>query len=193
MKKRHKLLSFFLILAFILAWSALLYFVGPDKLVELIGVQNGYLFVFLVASFGGFSSLTIPSLYATLATFTLGGLDPLLLGVVSGFGVTIGDSLFYLLGHHGRQIVSGRFQKLFRKIALRLAQTPRWLIPLVVFVYAGLTPLPNDILTISLAISKISWRRIIIPLLLGNIVLMTLIVLGTQKGAQYLESLPLFD
>ncbi len=193
MSSPKKYFTFGLIIAFLLGWSTLLFVVGPEEMVRRIGVENGYIFLFLLATFGGLSSLTVSSLYASLVTFAAGGLDPWLLGIVTGSGVTIGDSFFYLLGYQGRAITSGKLQKIFQKISRWISKSPDWLVPVIVFAYAGLTPLPNDILTVSLGMAKVAWRKIILPLLLGNIILMTIMAYGTIYGIEFVRQLALVD
>ena len=189
MKNRKAYLTFFLVLSFILAWSALLIFVGPREIVEFIGVENGYLVAFLVAAFGGLSSVSSASFYATLVTLAAGGLDPLLLGLIAGTGITIGDCLFFYLGHTGGHLITGRLRHFFEYLSRWLQKGPKWFVPVIVFVYAGFTPLPNDILTISLAMAKIHWQRIILPLWAGNIILVILIAEAVRHGADRLQEL----
>lgn len=182
-------LTFFFVLSFLLAWSALLFFVGPRAIVEYIGVENGYLVAFLVAAFGGLSSVSSASFYATLVTLAAGGLDPVMLGVIAGTGVTIGDCLFFYLGHTGGDLLTGRMKRFFERLSAWLQKGPGWVVPVIVFIYAGFTPLPNDILTISLAMAKIRWQRIILPLWAGNIILVILIAEAVRHGAERWQEL----
>ena len=59
----------------IILWSALIYFVGADTIVEKIGVENGLLIMFLVSLFGGMSSIGGATYVATAATRTVKSLS----------------------------------------------------------------------------------------------------------------------
>ncbi len=187
MPSKKTYLTFIFVLVFIIAWSLLLYFVSPREIVDYIGIENGYAVAFLVAACGGFSSLTSTSIYATIITLAAGGLDPLLLGMFAGTGVTIGDCLFYYMGYKGGSIISGSLKVFFETLSAWLQKGPSWFVPVIVFVYAGFTPLPNDILTISLAVAKIRWRRIILPLWAGNMVLVIIIAESVRHGADFIR------
>ena len=82
------------VLALLTVWVTLLFWFGPSATVDYLGAENTYLIIFLLAISGGLSSLTAGPFYATLGTFAAGGADPILLGVVAGASITVGDSLF---------------------------------------------------------------------------------------------------
>lgn len=169
MDRRQRRFVFFVLLGFLLLWGLLLHYIGPSAIVSWIGADHGYLVVFLVAAFGGVSSLTAPSYFTTIVTMAAGGLDPILLGVLGGIGVTIGDSLFFFFGRNGRVILPDRWQRRLDRFGQWLKRGPRWAIPLAMFLYAALTPFPNEFMTISIGLTGTRYRRIILPLLLGNI------------------------
>jgi hypothetical protein len=173
-KRKHWLILAGLIL-FVVAWSILLYFISPQELVEEIGVGQSYLAMFLIAVFGGVSTFTATSYLIALTTFSAGGLHPLLLGLIAGTGLTISDSFFFYLGTKGRKVVSGKPEDWANRFEKWMRRRPDWFAPVITYVYAGLTPLPNDVLTVGLAFAEIEYKRIIIPLWLGN---MTLTVIG---------------
>ena len=97
-KSIKRSLLFWIILAFVVAWTVLLFFFSPKEIVEMIGVNNSYLVIFLVAVIGAFSSFTTFSAYPVIVTMAAGKLDPLLIGVVAGIGLAIGDTFFYFFG-----------------------------------------------------------------------------------------------
>lgn len=167
-KKIKTYIIFFSIFSFIILWTFLLYVISPSKLVEIIGIENGYFFAFLVASFAGVSTLTATSFYATLITLAIGGLSPLLLSIFAGVGVTIGDSLFYYFGRKGRALASGKAQKKMEKLHAWIEKKPDWAVPLIIFFYVGFVPFANEILTIALALIKYPFRKMIIPLFVAN-------------------------
>lgn len=167
--------SFISLLLIIGIFTLIFLLVGPKGLIDFIGVRNSYLLVFLVGAFGGVSSLTASSFVLTVVTLASGGANPLILGITGGFGITIGDTLFYFLGLKGRETLTGGVRKVTNRFSAWIQKQPGWLIPFVVFFYASFAPLPNDVLTVSLGLCKCTSRKILIPLLLGNILFTTMI------------------
>lgn len=172
---KRKKIVFILLLVFIVVWSTLLYIFGATKLVSYFGVHNGYILSFFIASFGGFSSLTSTSFFLTFVTLVKGGLNPLILSVLSGIGLSLGDSFFFYFGYNGRSFINKRVKKKIDKFSDWLETRKPWAVPIIAFIYAGLTPLPNDILMMSTSLAGIKFKRIILFVTLGNIVA-TLIV-----------------
>ncbi|MFW5991293.1 MAG: hypothetical protein ACOCQX_03610 [Candidatus Nanoarchaeia archaeon] len=178
-EKLKKHISLITVILLILIFSAINYFLGAEGFVNLIGEENSYLLAFLVATFGGASFLTASSYYLIIITLALGGTNFILLGVAGGLGNSIGDTLFYLLGLKGRKTL-GRVKKITDRIFNWLNTKPPWMIPVFVFLYANLVPLPNDILAVSLGVCKYPFKKLIIPLVLGNISFTMLVVLFVQ-------------
>ncbi len=176
-RRRNALIALLVLIAFLIAWAVLLNRVGAEGIVERIGVHNGYLIVFLMASAGGLSAATSVPLYATLATFAAGGLEPLVLGLAAGTGLSIGDSLFFLVGLEGRRASSGRLEERLERLSAWFERRPRWALRLAIFVYAGLTPFPNDVMMVTLAASGVRYRLILPSLIAGNLTLATLVAL----------------
>lgn len=147
----------------------LLHYISPTELVERIGVQNGYLVMFLVATLGGVSSFTGVSYVATVLTLSAGGLNPFLLALSSGLGITISDSLFFWIGRHAHHVISSpRLHAFIERLAIWLGDRSPLTVALFIYVYTGFTPLPNDILTGILGLTKQPYRLVIVALTLGN-------------------------
>lgn len=176
-RRRNALIALLVLIAFLIAWAVLLNRVGAEGIVERIGVRNGYLIVFVMASAGGLSAATSVPLYATLATFAAGGLEPLVLGLAAGTGLSIGDSLFFLVGLEGRRASSGRLEERLERLSAWFERRPRWALRLAIFAYAGLTPFPNDVMMVTLAASGVRYRLILPSLIAGNLTLATLVAL----------------
>lgn len=177
--------TFFALLGIIAFWGILLYFYSPQVLIEKIGVQNSYIVIGVVAVLGGVSSITGASFYTTLTTFAAGGADPLLLGLIGGIGVTFGDSFFYYLGLRGKDLLSGKPKKISQKMECWINKKPSWVPQAIAFIYTALTPLPNDILMVSLAISKVSYKKIIFFVLIGNIGSVIFFAYLARKGVEF--------
>lgn len=179
MGQKSKTAGIFLILLLIvLFWTIIFYFYSPEEIVYQIGINNGYLVLFLSAALGGVSTITASSFYATVFTFTSGGLNPLLVGLIGGAGITIGDSFFYYLGYRGRNIVSKKLNSYLEKISNWLNESEKWRVQLFIFIYSGFTPFPNDLMTIPLGLNMYTYKNIFLPLLIGNICAVTLFALG---------------
>ncbi|MEZ5006901.1 MAG: hypothetical protein R2753_01985 [Chitinophagales bacterium] len=54
--------------------------------------------------------------------------------------------------------------------------------PILIFLYVGISPLPPDILITTLSIAKYPFRRMIFPLLLGEVTFVLLVSLFAQQG-----------
>lgn len=168
-QKLKRYLIFTGIFIFIIAWILILNFFSPDRIVAKLGVGNSYIILFLISAIGGVSSISASSYYLAISVFASGGLSPIFLGLVGGIGVTIGDSLFFYLGKKGAQISPEKIHEKTNKIKKWIQKSPNKVIPFIVYIYAGFTPLPNDLMTVPLGFIHYPYKKIILPLLLGNI------------------------
>ena len=155
---------------------------GPGRLVNLMGITNGYILTFLVAVFGGISALSSTSFYFFEITLVLGGLNPYIVGILGGLGLSVGDSFFFLLGNKGREVIEHYKRSKLGRFSKWLSRRPNWIIPFIAFIYSGMTPFPNDVLMVGAAIADIKYKKIIIPIILGNIFLTTVIALLALRG-----------
>ncbi len=146
-----------------------IFFIGPEALVDYIGVQNAYGLMFLVAAIGGLSTFNSVPYLAVLFVLANTGVNPLLLGLVSALGVMFGDSFSYLLGRGGSAVIPESFEFVFKNIKQFALEYPK-LYPLFCFGYGALCPLSNDFVTIASGIANISYKKVMIPLALGNVV-----------------------
>ncbi len=170
MKKRTRNIIGFSILILLLAfWIVLFRYVNPQVIVAKIGAANGYLILFLLGALGGVSIFTGPSYFIALTTLAIGGLNPFLLGLAGGLGVTIGDSVIFLLGVSAGKKAPEGFQKKLEALEKRTKNKPDWLVNLILYLYIGFTPLPNELATIALGLIGYKKKTIIVFLLLGNI------------------------
>lgn len=187
-KRRHMAFAFFIL--FLVAWGLLVYYYSSQGIVSILGgVRNGYITAFVAALLGGLSTFT--SVPYTLIIFTLGaaGLHPLMLGISAGVGLTLGDTISYLLGYYGRNVVPTPLEQLLNRLYEWLnARTQRWAVPALLFIYGSLFPLSNDVIVVSFGLARYPFWRMIIPLGLGSIVFNTLIAWLGAHGAEVLNS-----
>jgi membrane protein YqaA with SNARE-associated domain len=146
-----------------------IFFIGPEALVDYIGLQNAYGLMFLVAAIGGLSTFNSVPYLAVLFVLANAGVNPFLLGLVSAVGVMCGDSFSYVLGRSGETVIPESFKFVFANIK-SFAQNHPKLYPLFCFVYGALCPLSNDFVTIASGIAKIAYKKVMVPLALGNVV-----------------------
>jgi membrane protein YqaA with SNARE-associated domain len=183
-KKTRNSLLFFVILVFIIGWSVLLYFITPQDLVEMIGLHNGYILSFFLGVFGEAATLTALSYYPAVITLAAGGLNPFLLGLIAGAGMTIGNSLYFYLGIEGRNVLSERRERKKKGSLEGRKKRPGFVVQILIFLYVGFTPFPNNLLTATGGVLDYPYKKIFAPLLLGNIVLTTSLAYLMSAGLQ---------
>ncbi|NCC71039.1 hypothetical protein EOM09_05650, partial [bacterium] len=146
-------------------------YVPPKQITDFLGIdENSFVFSFIISSLGGFSSIFSTSVYATLFTLVNAGMNPFILAISAGLGLSVGDSIFFLLGHKGKEINLGKLQKLAKKISDFIQNKKKNTIKIFVFLYIAFTPFPNDIIMIPLGYSRIRYHQIIFEVIIGNII-----------------------
>jgi len=158
-----------------LSLNLVFFFLSPDQIVEYVGVENTYLTVFLIASVGGLNVITGGVLYASIIAFAAGGASPWLLGLVGGIGIAIGDSLVFYLFRYTSKSLSPQWQKKADRVKEKVEHLPRSMQYLLIYVYLGLTPLPNDILMFLLAVLRFKLVQVLPVIIAGTITIATLI------------------
>ena len=170
MKKRTKnIITFTIFLGIIALWIYLFSIINVQKLIVQIGVANGYAILFLFGAIGGASVLGSPSYFLVLTNLSIGGFSPILLGIVGGLGLTIGNTVVFLIGVATGKKAPEKFQKILIKLEKKIEKKPNWFINLSLYIYIGFTPLPNEVAIISLGLLEVKKKTIIFILLLGNI------------------------
>lgn len=182
-KKLKKYLVVLFIFVFIILWIVILYNFPPEKIVEKIGIENGYIVAFLVALFGGVTSLTGSSYYIVIATLAAGGLSPLALGLVGGIGATISDSVFFLFGKKASEALIEDKKEKIKKLTKWLKKKSKFLISLISFVYIGLSPFPNDVLMLALGILGYKYKALLPIIFLGEV---TATIIASYLGSSLL-------
>lgn len=161
-----------LVIATLLAWCLLLSIIPPGSLITYVGLDHAYLVSFLVTLIAGFSSFTGGAAYATVIEFSRGGAHPLYLGLASGAGLFISDSLFYLLVLRGRQSVENVFRRLLRRLERFFRRIPDPYVYFCTFLFCALGPIPNDIVLLALVVAGYRYRAFWPALLAGDLTFM---------------------
>ena len=176
--RRKGVRRFLVLFITVISFSLVFCFYSPEELVEIIGVQNGYLLMFFISLFGGVSVITSGSYFGTLITLAVGGLNPFLLAILSGAGATFGDTVFFFLGRRGHTVLTkNRLHTWAKKLNEWLDTKPKWFIPLVIYLVVSFTPIPNDLLAVTMGFARRSYLKVVVPLVLGNITFAFLIAM----------------
>lgn len=197
MKKREA--AFVTMGAFVGVYWALV-IIYPDLTSPLVAVYSwvygfsllaGYPGLFAICFLGN-ATVVIPFPYF-VATFVFGGLrdpslqfvfDPMIVGLISGIGATIGDMTGYAIGYGGGHYIQSSQRHAFQQL---LEAHPR-LTPVVIWLLA-VTPLPDDIVVVPLGAARYSWWKVMIPQALGKIMFLTGITWAGRLGLQWVEDL----
>lgn len=150
--------------------SAFFYvYATPEQAIEMIGVENAYALIFILAILGGITTFSGVPYHLVLITLAVGGLNPLALGITTALGVMMGDSVSYYVGYRGEAALPERFKGFFGKIYAIGERHPR-LLPAFFFLYGSLMPFSNDFIVISMGLARYPFFKVMIPLGLGNLV-----------------------
>ena len=183
-KKEFTAFVFFLL--FLVTWSFLIYQFSPNEIVENLGVGNGYLVAFVAAFLAGISTFTSAPYALIVITLGAGGLSPFLIGLVSAFGLFLGDSTSYVLGYYGHHVVPHGLQEELQKVhAWLMARKRAWTIPVFIFCYGAFFPFSNDLVVISFGLARYPFWRGMAPLALGSIVFNMILAYLGKYGVGY--------
>lgn len=170
--------------AFLAGWLVVVLRVPPEQLVRGLGVENAYLLVLFLSVIGALGSMTTFSSYPAVVTFAAGGMSIPMLGLLSAIGLTIGDALFYFLVGEVTGLLRGSAKEKATRVGEWLESRPRWVIPVVTYAWVGLLPLANNILTGALALTGYRFRRIVLPIFLGNATFPTIVAYLASTGVE---------
>lgn len=164
---RRKRLLGILTIASTIVLSLVLVSIPTDTLLDVIGTQNAYVFVYLIAFLGSittFASIPYPLILLGLVA---GGLNPLLAGVLSGLGVITSDTLTFFAARRGSALLPKRITHSLQTLAKWMAKHPKLLSP-ALMLYGLLSPLSNDFAVISLSLMRYPFWRVVPLLGVGN-------------------------
>ncbi len=174
-KKYLNLFTLLVLFILIIIWISAVYFLGAQNIIQIIGLSNVYLLIFIIAVLSGSSSFVSATFYTVYISIASGIDNSLLLAIMGGLGLSIGDSIFYYFGHKSRTVENEKWQSIIKKLSAWAKKQSLYLIYIIIFVYNAFTPFPGDILNISLGLAGIKYKKIIPVIILGNIVLLYLV------------------
>lgn len=171
-RKKYLKIQFWFVLLLIVAVSTFLIFYDPVAVIESLGLHEGYFVSFIISLFAGISVFTSAFFYSSIVLFVTNGFNFLILGLVSGFGLFIGDSFVFYFGKKGREAFDFDKHPRIEKFSKWLVKQSRLKVSVVIVLY-GLLPVPNDLLMLALSVLGYSYRKVIVPLILADIAIVT--------------------
>ncbi len=138
----------------------------------------GYPAMFIVALISGFNVLIPIPAVAFVPLMTAAGLSLWITLFIIVVGMSLGDTIGYLLGRYGRKAIEGRtLPFFFLHCDSFIKRHPKALF-LFVFFYGALVPAPNEIIVVPLAVLECRWTKVLLPLFLGNAVFTIIATFG---------------
>jgi len=128
----------------------------------LIGTY-GYFGAMMISIVGNLT-IFIPVPFAVFIYAFGAVLDPILLGLVTGIGSTIGEFSSYLVGRGGRKLIEDKYG---RRLESARALVERFGMP-AIFLFA-LLPIPDDLILIPMGMMKYSIRKAFAAMFLGKL------------------------
>jgi membrane protein YqaA with SNARE-associated domain len=139
----------------------------------------GYAGAFIISLFGNFTIFFPVPFVFTIYAFGA-KLNPLFLGIVCGFGSTIGEFSAYLIGRGGRRVIDNKYGNQLEN-AKKLIQ--RYGV-FIIFLFAIL-PLPDDVILIPLGMMRYDLKKAMIAMFTGK----SLMCIGIAYAGKYSYSI----
>lgn len=153
-------------------------FAQESDLIKDLVSRYGYGGIFLISVISGFNlAVPIPPV-SFLPLFLVSGLNFWLIILIITAGITVADSVAYLLGKTGRLLLLSSTENSFLNRLERLRSHYYWAPLLALFLFVALVPLPNEVIVIPLAFLGYQLTRLLPLLFVGNVIFNTLSALG---------------
>lgn len=182
---KNTYLKFFIFILFLIIWIYLFNTIDFLNIINKIGIKNSYIILFFISLFGGASTFTSSSYIISIATFSIFGLNPILLAFFGGLGLTIGDFAFYSLGKVGRDTLPLNLKNKIDNVQQKFFNNYNFSTQIFCYIYTGFTPLPADLLMIYLSFLKYSFKKVLVPIFLGNMTLVLIIYYLSTNGYKF--------
>lgn len=126
----------------------------------------GYFGVFLGSLISGASLFFFP-LPAQALVVTAGGiLNPFLVAIAATLGSTIGDTITYILGLGGKEILERKYERKLERVEKRFEKHGAFM---WIFI-AALLPFPFDVVSIFCGVIKYDFKRFLAAMFLGKLI-----------------------
>lgn len=164
-KKNIKVIA--LLLLFV-AVSITLGGIPSDTLISYVGSNNAFILMLVLGTIGGLTTFTGIPYHFILMSFAAGGVNPIGLGLATATGVMMGDSTMFLLSKKVKDSLSPKILDIVNHASVHLSKNPKLITPALIL-YGTFSPFSNDFIVASMSLMGYSFKRIIIPLAIGNI------------------------
>lgn len=137
----------------------------------------GYAGIFLISAISGFN-LIIPIPVATfLPVFLNAGLDFWYVILAISFGMTMGDTLGFLVGKAGKVVLTVHMRRMMKKLEGWQKKNPKS--PLIFLsIYSAIAPLPNELVVVPLAFMGYRLKHVFPIIFIGNFIFNILLAKG---------------
>lgn len=142
--------------------------IPAETIVATVGADNALYLMLILGLIGGLTTFSGIPYHLILMSLTAGGLSPVLLGVATATGVVCGDSIMYVFSRKVAEALSPAQLATVSRLTTRIHAHPHLITP-GLFLYGLCSPFSNDFVVATMALAGYSYRRIILPLYLGNI------------------------
>ncbi|MDP3954457.1 MAG: VTT domain-containing protein [bacterium] len=144
--------------------------VGKNNLVQNIVSSFGYIGVFGASIISGFNLVVPVPAIAFLPALLEAGLNFWITIIIITLGMTLGDSIGYVIGRTGRKAISPitmvNFMNRLEHIENKYHIKPTAFL----FIYASLVPLPNEIMVIPLGFLGYKFKQLFMAVFAGNLI-----------------------
>jgi len=183
-KRTGKRIALFVtVLLLIVGWTLLFMYTEPEEVIAWIGVENSYLVGFLISVLGALGSVTPFSTYPAVYAMASTEVNLFVLVPLVAAGLTVGDALFFFFGVTAQDVIPNRLQSKVDQLWSWLEKKPDIFIQIFLLIWVGFSPLANNLITAPLAVAGYRFRKIVVPLTLGNCSLPVVAsYLGTING-----------
>ena len=170
------------VFAFVIIVGIILFaqFITADDNAKAFVQEFGYLGVVITAFIAGLNAIVPVPAGSFVPIFVAAGLAMPLIILALVIGTMLADLLAFYIGMKGRELTIEDYPRVLAFTNWLRRDTDRYIIP-GVFLYAALSPLPNELILVPLAIAGVRLRTLILPLLVGTIVYQTAFALGAQS------------
>lgn len=166
---KKKTFRIILLLIVFIAVSTAISYVPSATLINYIGSDNAFTLMFVLGLFGGLTTFTGIPYQLVLMSLAAGGINPIGLGLSTAIGVMCGDSTMFYISKKVKKNLSQKTLKKIGSWSKSLDKHPYLITPSLI-AYGIISPFSNDFVVASLSIMGYSFRRIILPLAVGNII-----------------------
>ena len=146
----------------------------------------GYFGIFIVSMIAT-STVILPTYPLSIIIFFSGAiLNPLLVGLIAGFGTSIGEMVGFVIGRGGEKILIKKYKKEIKQME-KLFQRFRG--EIIIFLIAAIPIVPFDVVGLFCGIVGFDVKKFYISLLLGKMIRYTFIAFAGYFGVQWILGL----